>query len=48
MTDNVNSRALYAKATASDDMTETMCINFCSSQNYAYGTKILAQDLTQR
>jgi hypothetical protein len=37
MTDNVNSRALYAKATTSADMTETKCVNFCDSNGYAYG-----------
>lgn len=36
-TDNTNSRALYGKATASSDMTELMCVEFCDDNNFAYG-----------
>lgn len=36
MTDNVNSRALYGKATASQDMTELLCVAFCDDAGYSY------------
>jgi hypothetical protein len=36
MTDSVASRALYGAATASPDMNELMCVQYCDDRNFAY------------